>query len=235
MLLRFSRVDVFYGKAQALDEVTIEVEEGQIVVIVGSNGAGKTTTLKSIANLVKIRGGEIWFDGKRINGMPPEKMTEAGISICMEGRRVFPFMTVLENIEMGAFRRRDKGGIAQDCRLVFERFPILEQRQKQKAGTLSGGEQQMLAVARALMAKPRLLLLDEPSMGLAPLVITKVTEAVKDLNKTGLTILLVEQNAEMALALAQKGYVLEVGRITMEGDSKTLHDDSYIREAYLGI
>lgn len=235
MSLELKHIAVYYEKAEALKDISINVAEGEIVVIIGSNGAGKTTTLKSIAGLVHPTRGEIWFEGHRIDGEPPEKMVSKGISISMEGRRLFPFMTTLENLQMGAFRRRDKDEIRHDLESAFETFPVLEKSQKQKAGTLSGGEQQMLAIARALMSRPKLLLLDEPSLGLAPIVVAHLAKTVKKLNEKGLTILLVEQNAEMALTLAHRGYVIEVGRITMEGDSQTLRGNDYVREAYLGI
>jgi branched-chain amino acid transport system ATP-binding protein len=235
MLLELKDIAVYYGKAQALKGISLKVDEGEIVVIIGSNGAGKTTTLKSIAGLVRPAQGEIWLEGRRIDGQPPEKVVREGISICMEGRRLFPFMTVLENLHMGAFRRRDRGGIRSDLESVFGTFPVLEKRQKQKAGTLSGGEQQMVAIARALMSRPRLLLLDEPSLGLAPKVVEDVERTVEALNKTGLTILLVEQNAEMALALAHRGYVLEVGNITVAGDGQALRGNDHVQKFYLGI
>ena len=235
MLLELKNIAVYYGKAQALAGVSLEVAEGEIVVIIGSNGAGKTTTLKSIAGLVRPAKGEIWLGGHRIDGQPAEKVVREGISICMEGRRLFPFMTVLENLHMGAFRRRDRGEIRKDLEGIFGTFPVLEKRQKQKAGTLSGGEQQMVAIARALMSRPKLLLLDEPSLGLAPKVVEDVERTVEALNKTGLTILLVEQNAEMALGLAHRGYLLEVGDITMAGDGQELRGNDYVRRVYLGI
>jgi len=235
MSLEVKHIAVYYEKAEALKDVSIKVDKGEVVVIIGSNGAGKTTTLKSIAGLVHPARGEIWFEGHRIDREPPEKMVSKGVSISMEGRRLFPFMTVLENLQMGAFQRKDKDEIHRDLESAFEVFPVLEERQKQNAGTLSGGEQQMLAIARALMSRPRLLLLDEPSLGLAPMVVAHLAKAVKRLNEMGLTILLVEQNAEMALALAHRGYVLEVGRITMEGDSQALHRNDHVREAYLGV
>lgn len=235
MLLEVKQIAVHYEKAEALRDVSIKVDKGEVVVIIGSNGAGKTTTLKSIAGLIHPTRGEIWFEGQRIDRLPPEKMVSKGISISMEGRRLFPFMTTLENLQMGAFQRRDKDEIRRDLESAFEVFPVLEKRQKQKAGTLSGGEQQMLAIARALMSRPKLLLLDEPSLGLAPMVVAHLATSVKRLREKGLTILLVEQNAEMALTLAHRGYVLEVGRITMEGDSQALRGNDYVKRAYLGI
>ncbi len=234
-MLEVKHIAVHYEKAEALKDVSIKVDKGEVVVIIGSNGAGKTTTLKSIVGLVHLTRGEIWFEGDRIDEEHPEKMVSKGISICMEGRRLFPFMTTLENLQMGAFQRQDKDEIRHDLESAFEVFPVLEKSQKQKAGTLSGGEQQMLAIARALMSRPKLLLLDEPSLGLAPIVVAHLAKAVKKLNEKGLTILLVEQNAEMALTLAHRGYVIEVGRITMEGDSQMLRRNDYVREAYLGI
>lgn len=234
MLLEISNVTIHYEKAKALKGVTINVDEGEIVTIIGSNGAGKTTTLKAISGLVKPSSGEIWFDGKRIDKHPAQSLVRDGISFCMEGRRLFPFMTVMENLEMGAFSRRKRDEINQDLQNVFERFPVLRERKKQKAGTLSGGEQQMLAIGRALMARPKLLLLDEPSLGLAPMVVSKLASNIKELNKTGLTVLLVEQNAQMALRIAHRGYVMEVGKIITEGDTQSLLGNDHVKRAYLG-
>jgi branched-chain amino acid transport system ATP-binding protein len=214
MLLELKQVTVHYEKAEALKEVSIGVDEGEVVTIIGSNGAGKTTTLKAIAALVRPVSGEIWFEGRRIDRLAPEKIAMRGVAFSMEGRRLFPFMTVLENLQMGAYCRKDKD-VGHDLETIFSLFPVLRDRQRQKAGTLSGGEQQMLTIGRALMSGPRLLLIDEPSMGLAPMVVSYCAETLKELNrKTGLTILLVEQNAQMALRLAHRGYVLEVGKIT---------------------
>lgn len=235
MLLEIKNTIVHYGRAEALSDISVNVDKSEIVVIIGSNGAGKTTTLKMIAGLVRPTSGEIWFEGRRIDGLPPEKMNRMGISISMEGRRLFPLMTVLENLQMGSFSRRDKHGIDNDLEAILNRFPVLRQRRAQKAGTLSGGEQQMLAIASALMSRPKLLLLDEPSLGLAPIIVANVAEIVKDLNETGLTILLVEQNAEMALRLAHRGYVLEVGKITAEGDTTYLRGSQHVKQAYLGL
>ena len=234
-LLELKSVTVHYGKALALNDVSIAVGEGEIVTIIGSNGAGKSTTLRAIAGLVRLTSGEIWFDGKRIDKDAPERMVKTGISYCMEGRRLFPNMTVLENLDMGAISRKDREGIKKDLKSVFERFPILEERRSQKAGTLSGGQQQMLTIGRALMSKPRLLLMDEPSLGLAPMVVADVARIVKELNESGLGVLLVEQNAQMALALASRGYVLEVGNVIVEGDAEPLRENDFVKIAYLGI
>lgn len=235
MLLEVKHLVVHYGKAEALKEISINVGKGELVTIIGSNGAGKTTTLRTIAALIRATSGEIWFDGDKIDKLTPEKVATRGISICMEGRRLFPFMTVLENLEMGAYCRRDKGNIKRDLDSTFDLFPVLRERRRQKAGTLSGGEQQMLAIGRALMVSPKLLLLDEPSLGLAPIVVADLAKTFKELNRMGLTVLLVEQNAQMALGLAHKGYVLEVGKITLEGDSQSLRGNDYVRRAYLGV
>ena len=234
MLLQIKNIRIHYEKAEALKYISLDVAEGEIVTIIGSNGAGKTTTLKSIAGLLHLTSGEIHFDGKRIDKRRPEEFIKMGISFCMEGRRLFPFMTVLENLEMGAFSSRNKGDIGNDLEDIFQRFPRLRERKRQKAGTLSGGEQQMLAIGRALMSKPKLLLLDEPSLGLAPMVVADLGKALKKLNQTGLTILLVEQNAQMALTIADRGYVLEVGKIIAEGDTVALRGNDMVRKAYLG-
>ena len=235
MLLEMKDIVVHYEKAEALKGISIEINEGELITIIGANGAGKTTTLKAIASLVRPTSGEIWFDGQRIDKLPPDKIALRHIGFCMEGRRLFPNMTVFENLEMGAYCRRDKDDIKRDLEKVFGIFPRLEERQKQKAGTLSGGEQQMLTIGRALMSKPRLMLVDEPSIGLAPLVVADVAKTLKELNKTGLTILLVEQNAQMALRLAHRSYVLEVGKISMEGTPELLLSDDRVRKVYLGI
>lgn len=234
MLLEVKHLTVHYGKAEALKDVSVAADEGEIVTIIGSNGAGKTTTLKSIAALIRLTSGEIWFEGHRIDRRPPEEMVRRGISFCMEGRRLFPFMTVIENLEIGAFCRRDKEQINRDLENIFDRFPVLGERRKQKAGTLSGGQQQMLAITRALMSRPKLLLLDEPSLGLGPMIVSDLAKTIKELSDTGLSVLLVEQNAQMSLRLAHRGYVLEVGKITLGGDCQSLRGNSHIKEAYLG-
>jgi len=238
MLLELKDVVVRYGKAEALKAVSLSVDTAEVVTLIGTNGAGKTTTLKTIVGLVHPISGEIWLKGHRIDsGVPIEKIIRMGISFAMEGKRLFSFMTVLENLEMGAYSRRDKDKdeIARDLRNVLDRFPVLGKRQRQKAGTLSGGEQQMLAIGRALMSKPELLLLDEPSIGLSPVVVADLARTVKELNETGLTVLLVEQNARMALNLAHRCYVLEVGKIALEGDSQFVQRDDHVRKTFLGI
>jgi branched-chain amino acid transport system ATP-binding protein len=234
MLLEKKHVVVHFEKAEALKGVSIKVDDGEIATIIGPNGAGKSTTLKAIAALIQLTRGEIWFEGFRVDGCRPEEMVRRGISICMEGRRLFPFMTVYENLQMGAYCRKDKVEIERDIERIIEQLPVLSQRKKQKAGTLSGGEQQMLTIGRALMSRPKLLLLDEPSLGLAPIIVAEVGKIVKELNKSGLAVLLVEQNAQMALKLAHKGYVMEVGKIIMEGDAKSLLKSDHVRQAYLG-
>lgn len=215
-----------------LKDVSITVKDGEIVTVIGSNGAGKSTALKTIAGLVQPLSGEIWFEGSRIDKCSPEEIVSKGISFCMEGRRLFPFMTVVENLEMGAFICRDKDRIGANIEKAFERFPRLRERRTQKAGTLSGGEQQMLAIGRALMSSPKLLLLDEPSLGLAPMIIVDIEKITREL---GIATLIVEQNAQMALRLAHRCYVLQVGEIILEGDSKLLQENSFVKQAYLGI
>lgn len=233
-LLKINDINVYYGAIHAIKGISLEVNEGEIVTLIGANGAGKSTTLRTISGLLKPKTGTIEFEGKNIAGMAAQNIVKAGISQVPEGRRVFAEMTVMENLELGAFIRKDKDGIAQDLKKVFERFPRLEERKNQEAGTLSGGEQQMLAMGRALMSRPRLLLLDEPSMGLAPLLIKEIFSIIEDINKTGTTILLVEQNANMALSIANRAYVLETGRITLSGDAKELAASEDVRKAYLG-
>lgn len=233
-LLKINDINVYYGAIHAIKGISLEVNEGEIVTLIGANGAGKSTTLRTISGLLKPKTGSIEFEGKNIAGVAAQNIVKAGISQVPEGRRVFAEMTVMENLELGAFIRKDKDGIAKDLKMVFERFPRLEERKNQEAGTLSGGEQQMLAMGRALMSRPRLLLLDEPSMGLAPLLIKEIFSIIEDINKTGTTILLVEQNANMALSIANRAYVLETGRITLSGDAKELAASEDVRKAYLG-
>lgn len=235
MLLEVKNISVYYAKARAVKDLSIDISAGEIVTIIGSNGAGKTTTLKAIAGLVRPTAGEIWFDSHRIDKCNPCEMAARGIGYAMEGRQLFPFMTVLENLEMGAYCQKDKKEVSRVMETVFERFPRLLERRKQKAGTMSGGEQQMLIIGRALMAKPKLLLLDEPSLGLAPKILMDVAKIIKDLNKVGLTILIVEQNARMALSLATRGYVIEVGKITLKGNAQFLKANPSVKRAYLGI
>lgn len=233
-MLKINDMNVYYGAIHALKGISLEINEGEIVTLIGANGAGKSTTLRTISGLLKPKTGTIEFEGKNIAGMPAQNIVKAGISQVPEGRRVFAEMTVMENLELGAFIRKDKDGIAKDLKMVFERFPRLEERVNQQAGTLSGGEQQMLAMGRALMSRPRLLLLDEPSMGLAPLLIREIFSIIQDINKAGTTVLLVEQNANMALSIANRAYVLETGRITLSGDAKELAASEEVRKAYLG-
>jgi len=212
-LLELKDVHTYYGKIHALKGISLTVEEGEIVTLIGANGAGKSTTLNTICGITPPRSGEVWLEGKRIDGVKPNLITEQGVTQAPEGRRVFDRMSVKENLEMGAFARKDKDGIVRDLAWVFELFPRLKERERQKGGTLSGGEQQMLAIARALMGRPRILLMDEPSMGLAPLLVETIFETVGTLNKEGVTILLVEQNALIALSIASRGYVMQTGEI----------------------
>jgi len=233
-MLDIKDINVYYGAIHAIKGISLYVNEGEIVTLIGANGAGKSTTLRTISGLLKPKTGSIKFLDKDIAGMPAHKIVAEGISQVPEGRRIFAEMTVMENLELGAFIRDDTKTIAQDLKMVFRRFPRLEERKLQLAGTLSGGEQQMLAMGRALMSRPKLLLLDEPSMGLAPLLIREIFNIIVDINKTGTTVLLVEQNANMALSIANRAYVLETGRITLSGDAKELAASENIRKAYLG-
>ncbi len=233
-MLDIKDINVYYGAIHAIKGISLSVDEGEIVTLIGANGAGKSTTLRTISGLLKPKTGSINFLGNNIAGMPAHKIVREGISQVPEGRRIFAEMSVQENLELGAFTRNDKAEIQSDFKMVFGRFPRLEERRLQLAGTLSGGEQQMLAMGRALMSRPKLLLLDEPSMGLAPLLIKEIFNIIVDINKTGTTILLVEQNANMALSIANRAYVLETGRITISGDAKELAASEDIRKAYLG-
>jgi branched-chain amino acid transport system ATP-binding protein len=233
-LLRLENVETFYGSIQALKGISIEVQEGEIVTLIGANGAGKSTTLRSINGLNHPRKGTIEFDGKDITNDAPHDIVRMGIAQSPEGRKLFPRMTVTENLEMGAFQRRDKTGMKEDMDRVFELFPRLAERRTQKAGTMSGGEQQMCAIGRALMARPTLLMLDEPSMGLAPIFVQRIFETIVEVNKQGTSILLVEQNALMALEVANRGYVLETGRVALADDAKALAQNPEVRKTYLG-
>jgi len=233
-LLKLEGVETFYGSIQALKGISIEVREGEIVTLIGANGAGKSTTLRSINGLNHPRRGKIWFQGRDITHEPAHNVVKLGIAQSPEGRKLFPRMTVTENLEMGAFQRRDKGGMREDMDRVFTLFPRLAERQHQKAGTLSGGEQQMCAIGRVLMARPTLLMLDEPSMGLAPLFVQRIFETILEVNKQGTSILLVEQNALMALEVAGRGYVLETGKVKLADDAKALAQDPEVRKTYLG-
>ncbi|MBR1420687.1 MAG: ABC transporter ATP-binding protein [Selenomonadaceae bacterium] len=233
-MLEVENINVYYGAIHAIKGISLFVEQGEIVTLIGANGAGKSTTLRTISGLLHPREGSISFLGKRIDDLKANQIVKEGISQVPEGRKIFAEMSVMENLELGAFIRDDRDGINADLKMVFERFPRLEERKDQQAGTLSGGEQQMLAMGRALMSRPKLLLLDEPSMGLAPLLIREIFSIIVDINKTGTTILLVEQNANMALSIANRAYVLETGRITLQGDAKELAASEEIRKAYLG-
>ena len=233
-MLQIDDIHVYYGAIHAIKGISLRVDQGEIVTLIGANGAGKSTTLRTISGLLKPKSGSITFEGKNIAGRQPHEIVKAGISQVPEGRRIFANMTVQENLDLGAYTRKDADGVAKDLAMVFERFPRLQERKAQEAGTLSGGEQQMLAMGRALMSRPRLLLLDEPSMGLAPLLIKEILSIIQDINKTGTTILLVEQNANMALSIANRAYVLETGRITLSGDAKKLAASEDVRKAYLG-
>lgn len=235
-MLKVSNIETYYGNIQALKDVSLEIHEGEIVTLIGANGAGKTTTLMSICGISPPRSGEITLDGDPIHGMSAEKIVQKGIVQVPEGRRIFPDMTVLENLEMGAFLRKNKQLVQQDLNYVMTLFPILEKRRNQLGGTLSGGEQQMLAISRALMARPRVLLLDEPSLGLAPLIIKQIFDILKQINKeSNTTIFLVEQNANQALKLADRGYVMENGRITLVDSADSLLENDDVRKAYLGL
>jgi len=234
MLLRLVNATVHYHKVAALRGVDIVVPADGIVTIIGANGAGKTTTLRAISGLVKLSDGEIWFGGERIDGLAPEAIVGRGIAHVPEGRRIFPDLTVEENLRTGAYLRRDKKGIESDLEMVFERFPRLRERRRQWARTMSGGEQQMLAIGRALMARPKLLLLDEPSMGLAPVIVQEIAAIIEEINRQGVPVVLVEQNAELALQLADYAYVLETGGTALEGVARDLHENDHVRQAYLG-
>lgn len=235
-MLKIQNIQTFYGNIQALKDVSIEIKEGEIVALIGANGAGKTTTLMSICGITPPRSGQILLDGDPIQGVSAEKIVQHGIVQVPEGRRIFPDLTVQENLEMGAFLRKNKRLIQQDMNYVMTLFPILEKRRNQLGGTLSGGEQQMLAISRALMARPRILLLDEPSLGLAPLIIKQIFEIIRQINKeSNTTIFLVEQNANQALKLADRGYVMENGRITLVDSAENLLANDDVKKAYLGI
>jgi branched-chain amino acid transport system ATP-binding protein len=233
-VLELEDVHTYYGTIQALKGISIDVREGEIVTLIGANGAGKSTTLRSINGLNHPRRGKIRFQGDDITATPAHEIVRRGISQSPEGRKLFPRMTVVENLEMGAFQRTDKDGIDEDMERVFALFPRLAERKSQKAGTMSGGEQQMCAIGRALMARPKLLMLDEPSMGLAPIFVEKVFETIVEINRQGTPILLVEQNALMALEVAQRGYVLQTGTIALAGSAQSLRDDEGVRKTYLG-
>jgi branched-chain amino acid transport system ATP-binding protein len=233
-MLEIKDLHTYYGNIHALKGLSLKVEQGEIVTLIGSNGAGKTTTLRTIQGLIRPRQGAILFEGNSLNSLSAQAIVRLGISQSPEGRLIFPRMSVQENLEMGAFSRRDTLGIKSDTERVLHLFPRLRERINQKGGTLSGGEQQMLAIGRAMMARPRLLLLDEPSMGLAPMLVTQIFAIIRDINEQGTTILLVEQNARMALTVAHRGYVLQTGQIVLAGSAKDLQTNEIVRKAYLG-
>ncbi len=232
-LLELDEIHTYYGNIEALKGVTLAVEEGECVTLIGSNGAGKSTTLRSVSGLTPARAGHVMFEGKDITRTAPQDIVQLGISQSPEGRKCFPRMTVRENLDMGAYLRRDKS-VGEDLDRVFELFPRLQERERQKAGTMSGGEQQMLAIGRALMARPRLLLLDEPSMGISPILTERIYDTIAEINRQGTTILLVEQNANFALGVSQRGYVLETGRVVLTNESAALKEDPEVQKAYLG-
>jgi len=233
-MLEVKNLKVAYGRVRAVKGISFSVEQGQVVTLVGTNGAGKTTTLRTISGLLRPEEGEIWFEGERIDAVPAHEVTTRGLAHSPEGRRIFPRLTVEDNLRLGAFARKDKAGVAQDLERVFDLFDILRARRAQPAGTFSGGEQQMLAIGRAMMSRPKLLMLDEPSMGLSPLMMQRIMSTIIELKSEGVTILLVEQNAQAALSLADYGYVLEVGSIVLEDTGRNLLTDDNVRKAYLG-
>jgi branched-chain amino acid transport system ATP-binding protein len=235
MLLKLDNITVHYETAEAVKDITIVLEEGDVVSVIGANGAGKSTILKAISGLIPLHSGKIEFLGKEINGMPTNKIVGLGIAHVPEGKDLFPYMSVMANIRLGAYLRKDKEGITAALEKVFTLFPLLKNRSNQKAGSLSGGEQQMLAIGRALMAKPRLLMMDEPSLGLAPLVIDLLADVISDINKSGISVLLVEQNAGLVTEVAERGYVLEVGKVVLEGNIRELMSNQLVQRAFLGV
>src|SRR5215467_14307177 len=233
--LRVNSIDVLYDRVRALSEVSLRVDQGDIVALIGTNGAGKTTTLRALTGLTPIARGEIWFEGRRIDGLPTDQIVARGVAMVPEGRHVYPYMNVRDNLLMGAFLRSDRGAIRSDLKRIFERFPRLEERLYQLGGTLSGGEQQMVAIARALMARPKLLLLDEPSLGLAPQLVREIARSILTINREdGVSIVLVEQNSRMALKISQRAYVLATGKVELEGLSADLLQNQELRRHYLG-
>ena len=233
-LLAIDKLRAGYGPIDALHDISIDVNEGEIVAMIGANGAGKTSTLMSISGILKARAGSIQFQGQDISKLPAHQIVKLGLAQSPEGRKIFPRLSVLENLQMGAFTRNDAPGVAADIEKAFAMFPILKERKGQAGGLLSGGQQQMLAIARALMARPKLLMLDEPSLGLAPQIVVQIFEVIRDLNRAGMSVLIVEQNARMALKFSHRGYVLETGRVTMTDDAGVLLNDPRVRAAYLG-
>jgi branched-chain amino acid transport system ATP-binding protein len=236
MLLKMREVETYYGSAQALKGISLEIKKGELITILGANGAGKTTLLRTISGLNEPRRGWIEFEGQKIDRLSPDDIVKLGISHCPEGRKLFPQMTVFKNLTLGAYvRRGDQHGIRETMEEVFGLFPVLKERQQQLAGTLSGGEQQMLVIGRALMSKPKLLMLDEPSLGIAPLLVDRIFEVIKDINQRGTTILLVEQNAAIALSIADHGYVMETGEVVLSGEAKQLLSEEKVKQVYLGL
>lgn len=233
-MLEVKDLQVYYGVIQALKGISFHVEQGEVIALIGANGAGKTTTLQTLTGIIPAKAGSISFGGKELTKTPAHKIVEMGMAHVPEGRRVFADMSVYENLLMGAYTRKDKNEIAQSLEMVYKRFPRLKERTGQRAGTLSGGEQQMLAMGRALMSRPRIILMDEPSMGLSPLLVKEIFAIIREVNKQGITILLVEQNAKMALAISDRAYVLETGTITLSGDAQELLNDTRVKKAYLG-
>ncbi len=235
-MLKLTNIQTFYGNIQALKQIDIHVQEGEIITLIGANGAGKSTTLMTICGIVPPTSGKVEFQGRDITGLPPNKIAALGISQVPEGRRIFPYLTVMENLDMGTFLRKDKARIKSDLDHVFDLFPILAERRSQQGGTLSGGEQQMLAISRAIMSRPKLLLLDEPSLGLAPIIVQQIFDIIRKINKEDkVTIFLVEQNANLALKVADRGYVMETGKITMTDSGAALLADEAVKKAYLGM
>jgi branched-chain amino acid transport system ATP-binding protein len=234
MLLKVIGMTIHYGKAIALNDVSLEITEGKVVSLIGANGAGKTTLLRALSGLIPLTHGEIWFNNQKINKMSVSDIVKLGLIHIPQGRKLFPFLSVLSNLKLGASLRKDKAGIQEDMDKVFEHFPRLWERRKQKAGTLSGGEQQMLAIGRGLMGSPKLLFMDEPSLGLAPKLVAELVPVIKDINKRGISVLLVEQNVTLALGVAHKGYALQVGKIVLEGDIDKFKTSDVVKAAYLG-
>lgn len=232
-ILEVKDLEVYYGVIQAIKGISFEVNEGEIIALIGANGAGKTTTLQTITGLIPAKAGKIFYEGKEITRIPGYKLVAMGIAHVPEGRRVFAEMTVLQNLKMGAYTRKDKAELEETLKTIYQRFPRLEERKNQLAGTLSGGEQQMLAMGRALMSHPKLIVMDEPSMGLSPIYVNEIFEIIQEINKSGTTVLLVEQNAKKALSIAHKAYVLETGTIVLSGDAKELMNDDSVKKAYL--
>ncbi len=233
-MLEVKNIEVYYGMIQAIKGISFEVNEGEVIALIGANGAGKTTTLHTITGLLSPKRGLVMFEGNDITKVPAHKIVSLGMAHVPEGRRVFAELTVYENLKMGAYTRKDRGEMEQTIAMVYDRFPRLKERKNQLAGTLSGGEQQMLAMGRALMSKPKIIVMDEPSMGLSPILVNQIFEIIEEVSKSGTTVLLVEQNAKKALSIADRAYVLETGNIVLSGDAKTLMDDDSIKKAYLG-